>query len=161
MDAQPAAAAVQKKPRIYRGKPQNQIDPQAQNEFVPPNLQKRVNIRRKPTRGAMPKALPKPIRLGDEEDIKAKAKIVEKSPLMDSVFAENVTVREINLRTLQRSSLAASISVAKEIYTQLLIDDSNINKSWTLEVFEYYATSRLWMRMCTFKALEASRTNKL
>lgn len=34
----------------------------------------------------------------------------------------------------------------------MLIDDSNLFKSWTLESFEYYSTALLWMRICSLKS---------
>lgn len=49
--------------------------------------------------------------------------------LSDSVFAEDVTIREVNLKTLQRSNTVASLSVARQTYNQMMIDDPHLSKS--------------------------------
>lgn len=50
----------------------------------------------------------------DDDTAKVRAKLVEKSPLSDSIFAEDVTIREVNLKTTQRPNTVASLNVAKQ-----------------------------------------------
>lgn len=77
--------------RVYRGRPENQMDPQAIRQ--PP-----IPRQRQPPRRPLPKALNKPTKLQGDVPL-GQQKLIERSPLSDSVFSEDITVREVDLRT--------------------------------------------------------------
>lgn len=133
--------------RVYRGRPEYQVDPQAVNKFQPPP-QRQIKVKPK-----FPKAMPKPTQVRDDAELQ-RSKVVERSPLLDSVFSEDITVREVNLQTRQQPSMSASVELSRLTYNQMLIDDPNLSKSWTPEAFEYYCTALLWMRIVSLKILK-------
>lgn len=144
---------------VYRGRPENQRNPRALNAFVPrdapteaeplaqpPRPSKKLTV---PTRKSLPTSLPPPKHASNPP---ARDGFVEKSPLADAIFQEDMAVKEVNLTTRANVSLAATNELARAVYQQMLIADPNLNKQWTPEVHDYYVSAMVWLRIVNLKA---------
>lgn len=144
--------------RIYLGKPENQRDPRAFNprkpkEGPPPAQAAAPNAAPKQQKGKpgpVPSKLPPGSRASQPQP--KREDIPDKSPFADNVFQEDMSVREVNLQTVQAPTLASSNELSRNTFQNLLIDDANLNKQWTPEVFDYYSTCMLWLRIVHLKA---------
>ncbi|APG78325.1 putative capsid protein [Wuhan cricket virus 2] len=144
-------------PRPYLGKPANQKNPRAKNlhvprapreapaamEDTPPAPSKQASKPKMPSTLPPPKHASNPPRKED---------FVEKSPLSDAIFQEDMAVREVNLTTRQNVSLSAVNELSRATYQQMLITDPNLAKQWTPEVHDYYVTAMTWLRIVALKA---------
>lgn len=133
-------------PRVYRGKPENQRDPAAQNAFKmrspkPPGQNKGPQLPRPPP------MLNAPTQLHSEKGIKMSTG----NPAEGSVFGANIAVKETRLRTTFTPSAPAVIEISRQTYAEMITDDPQVSKALLPEYLDYYATAMLWLRIVHLK----------
>lgn len=77
--------------------------------------------------------------------------LTSRDAFLDSVFSFNIVVRETNPNVRHTPNLSSYPEVVNRTYDQLLCNDSNFNKLWTRESFQYYCVNLLWMRIISLK----------
>lgn len=137
--------------RVYRGKPEKQRDPRAQNAHRPrannpprdgnPQSGEKSQTRQQPPRPT----LNKPSLLN--ENSKGKHNTASGNPADGSVFRDQIAIRE----TRQKPSAPALIEISRMTYAELLTDDAQLGKSILPEYLDYYATAMLWFRIVKLK----------
>lgn len=132
--------ANQRRPDLEDQLPAQQAQPQPN----PPKKQTKPNRRPGPARGPLPGpsnrlANPTPTPLRDEPMFK------------DSIFGEEINVRENNMRTSIQPNLAAIIPTVNETWIQLSVDNPNIGKEMLVEGIRYYSVGLLWLRIIQLK----------
>lgn len=65
----------------------------------------------------------------------------------DSIFGQNISVREVNCHVTFTPGLAALVHISRSTYNQMLNNDHNLSKLITPEMFDYYCGVMLWMRI--------------
>lgn len=143
--AQPAPAARPRNP--YRGRPENQRNPRAENAWKGPPRAPQEHQPAKLTPRNAPKTLPKPTQLHDTSHVK----LTEVSPADSSVFATGMSVREVAPRLTFSPSAPALIDISRQCCAELITDDANLTKTILPEYIDYYSTALLWMRIVTLK----------
>lgn len=149
--------------RVYMGRPYNQKDPAAVNRFrgnqapaaaaQPPQNKQRPPGAKKVNpidqiRNAPP-TIPKPSHAHlNKPPAQPQA---DPNPLADSVFGVDVSVREVNLEQEFTPAVLTFTDISRLISTEMQIDDVNLSKAITPEMFDYYATAMLWARIITLK----------
>lgn len=131
----------------YRGRPENQRDPRADNVWKGPPRAPREPQPPKLTPHNAPRALPKPTQLHDTSHVK----LTEVSPADGSVFSTGMSVREVAPRQTFSPSAPALIDISRQCYSELITDDPNLTKTILPEYFDYYSAALLWMRLVTLK----------
>lgn len=143
--ARQAPAARLRNP--YRGRPENQRNPRAENIWKGPPRVPREQQPPKLTPRNAPKALPKPTQLHDTSHVK----LTEVCPTDGSVFATGMSVREVSPRLTFSPAAPALIDISRQCYAELITDEPNLTKTILPEYVDYYNTALLWMRIVTLK----------
>jgi hypothetical protein len=149
----------------YKGHPSKQRNPAAQNIHKPrpptndaqlpaaqPEVQApaRVLPPSKPPKGRMSANPPPP-----------RQSIVEKESTADTFFSFNMNVRERNIKVTQQPSLATYSRLVDLTFNQISVDDTNLTKLWTKEMFQYYCIAMLWLRIVHLKDKQLDDLNPL
>lgn len=74
----------------------------------------------------------------------------------DSIFGVDVALRELTPTEEFSPGFQRLPVITKEIYTNVAADDTQVNKKFTLEMLDYYATTLLWARLIDLKAKRAN-----
>lgn len=136
---------VQGEKKPYRGKPQNQRDPNA--ILLPPVRKPQPPPKKREARG-----LNKPTKLHDTSHVK----VSTTGPFEHSVFGTTLSVNEIGNRTPFTPSAPALIEISRSVYSELLTDEPNLAKTFLPEYLDYYSTALLWFRFISLKAKNAN-----
>ncbi|XP_030758050.1 uncharacterized protein LOC115883781 [Sitophilus oryzae] len=138
--------------RVYRGRPENQRDPNAvrinpreSQETNPPPPPRGNPQRRGPPAGGLNKPT-----LAARNDA-AKPQATSANPAEGSVFASQISVRETVQRQTFTPSAPALIEISRQTYAELLTDDAQLAKVLLPEYFDYYSTAMLWLRIVHLK----------
>lgn len=141
--------------RVYRGKPENQRDVNAQNAHRPRTQRPaRANgppANQKPSGSTTPArpSLNKPTLL--EQNARTKHNTTSGNPADGAVFRESIAVRETRLRQTFTPSAPALVEISRNTFAELLTDDAQLGKALLPEFLDYYATAMLWLRIVHLK----------
>lgn len=124
---------------------QPQPDDSAQDGQNPTPQVKKQPIRR---RGPLPGPLPGP---SNKQTNPTPTPLRDEPMFKDSIFGEEISVRENNMRTTIQPNLAAMIPTVNETWIQLSVDNANIGKEMLVEGLRYYSVGLTWLRMIQLK----------
>lgn len=119
----------------YKGKPEN-----FKADFKP----KRPPVKAGPKSGTLP---PPSNSAGKKNPTPTRDDTIFK----DAIFGPEIIVRENNMRTKVQPNCAGLIPIVNDMWSQMRIDENQIDKQITVEALRYYATALLWMRILSLK----------
>jgi len=132
--ARAAVPARSQPPRnAYRGRPENQRNPNAPNAWGAPARQP-TDRPRPPSILDAPVKLPRATRRHDDSAVK----LTETSPADSSLFASGMSVGETMPRQTFTPSTPEAIEISRQSYAQLITDDNSLSKVMLPEYLDYY-----------------------
>lgn len=141
------ANAPQAAPRArgYRGRPENQRNPNAPNLHVP-----RQQGQPRPKPQAAPAALPPPANKQTTQPVDK----ARNEPIKNSAFTEDFNTREDNPFLEFSPSMSTLMEVTTHMLLEYSVDDRRLDRSILPEYLNYYATALAWLRMISLKDLQ-------
>lgn len=123
----------------YKGKPEN-----FKPDFKHPNAGKKPAGKPGPKSGTLP---PPSNTAGKNNPTPTRDEAIYK----EAVFGPEIVVRENNMRTTVQPNFIGLIPLVNDMWLEMRVDETQIDKQMTIEGIRYYATVLLWIRMISLK----------
>ncbi|KAL1454620.1 hypothetical protein WDU94_010836 [Cyamophila willieti] len=69
----------------------------------------------------------------------------------DSIFGDGIIIHEVSPHESFNANYAPLAHLTEEIYDQMIVDEPDIGRLFTVEELSYYTTSMLWLRLISLK----------
>lgn len=140
---------TQRPPRVYRGKPENQKDPNAIHQAPSRSQNPGQSQQGRQNSANIPRKLNPPTHRAANDA--AKPTVSSTNPAEGSVFTSEISVRETRQRQTFQPSAPAAIEISRQTFAEMLTDDPQLSKVLLPEYLDYYTTALLWLRFTNLK----------